>query len=117
MSARRGVISYFIKPLCIILVFCGIFCLVWLRSSLLSMEYKISELENRKKQILRETKTMMADTAEFRSIQKVENHTAPNAGLVFPDRARVIYVRGSRDVPQHVSLGLKQTVSPELKDY
>lgn len=81
------------------------------------MEYKISELENKKMQSLRETKTLMADTAEFRSIQKVENHNAPNAGLVFPDRARVIYVRGRRDVLQHASLEGKQAVSAELKDY
>lgn len=81
------------------------------------MEYKIGELENRKMQSLREAKTLMADTAAFRSIQKVENHNALSSGLVFPDRTRVIYIKSKRDVPQHASFGGKQTVSPEVKDY
>lgn len=114
---RRGVVSYLIRPLCLVLLLGGFFCIVWLRSNLLSMEYKISELENRKMQSLRETKTLMADTAALRSIQKVETRNTPNAGLVFPDRTRVIYIKDKRDVPQHASLEVKQATSPELKDY
>lgn len=117
MSARRGVVSYFIKPLCVVLVLCGIFCIVWLRSNLFSLEYKISELENRKMQGLSEAKMLIADTAAFQSIQKVENGTVLQAGLVFPDRARVIYVRGKRALPQQVVLDGKQTAPSELKDY
>lgn len=116
-SARRGVLSYLIRPLCLILLLCGIFCIVWLRSNLFSLEYKISELENRKMQGLSEAKRLIADTAAFQSIQKVENRTALHAGLVFPDRARVIYVRGKRALPQQAVLDGKQTAPLELKDY
>lgn len=117
MSGRRGVVSYFIKPLFVILALGGIFCIVWLRSNLFSLEYQISELENRKMRGLSEAKLLIADTAAFQSIKKGENGTALQAGLVFPDRARVIYVRDKRALPQQAALDGKQTAPSEVKDY
>ena len=101
---RRSMVSYTIKPLFIAFLLCSLFGIVWLRSNFISMEYVISELENKKADRLRETKMLMAEKASLMSMHRVEKTAARDLGLVFPDRTRVVYVTEKVQGPQKVAL-------------
>jgi hypothetical protein len=97
-------VSYTIKPLFITFLLCGLFGIVWLRSNFISVEYTISELENKKADRLREAKMLMAEKASLMSMHKVERTAVRDIGLVFPDRKKVVYVKAKNAGPQRVSL-------------
>jgi len=101
---QRNMLSYVIKPLLVVFLLCGLFGIVWIRSSFISLEYTISELENKKADRLRETKMLLAEKASLMSMYKVEKTAMRELGLVFPDRTRVVYVKESAEGPQKASL-------------
>lgn len=88
---KRNVLSYFYIPFLCSVLLIGIFSLVWLRSSVISMEYSISEMETLRKEALREKKAIEAEMAALVSIAYLEDE-----GLAFPDRKRVFYVKKHR---------------------
>jgi cell division protein FtsL len=94
------------RPLFVILLLCGLFGIVWLRSNIVSTEYAISELENKKTDVLRETKMLMAERASVLSMQKVEETAMKRLGLSFPERTRVVFVKKNKSGPQEVSLDI-----------
>ncbi len=96
-------VSYIVKPFFIILLLCSVFALVWLRSNFISMEYTISELENKKMDKLREAQILMAEKASLMSMQKVERTAMRDLGLVFPNRTKVVYVKERNEGPQRAS--------------
>jgi hypothetical protein len=100
--------SYFIAPLCIALLLCGVFGIVWLRSSFISMEYGISELEKVRLEKLRETKMLMAEKAALLSMQKVEKTAVATLGLVFPNRTKVVAVKEKSSGPLKASYEVTQ---------
>jgi hypothetical protein len=101
--AQKSMVSCFLKPLFVLLLLSGIFGIVWLRSSILTMEYRISELENKRMERLREAKMLVAERAALLSMQKVEKTAVRTLGLVFPDRTRVLYVKGAAEGPLKAS--------------
>ncbi|GAB4414706.1 MAG: hypothetical protein OHK0032_10830 [Thermodesulfovibrionales bacterium] len=101
---HKSMLVYLVKPLFIAFLLFGIFGIIWLRSNLISLEYSISELENKKMDRIRETKMLMAERASILSIQKVEKTAVRNLGLVFPDRTRVVYVKETVSGPKRASL-------------
>jgi hypothetical protein len=92
--AQKSMAACLLKPLFAVVLLGGIFGIVWLRSSILTMEYAISELECRKMERLRDAKTLLAERAMLLSMQKMERTAVKSLGLVFPDRTRVVYVKG-----------------------
>jgi hypothetical protein len=108
---KRSMVSYFITPLFLILLLFGLFSIVWLRSNFVSAEYTISELENKRMEMLRETKMLMAEKSMLLSMQKVEKTAVRNLGLVFPDRKKVLYVKGTEMGPQKASFTIPSTYS------
>jgi hypothetical protein len=102
---RRSVLSYCVKPFLCFLLLLGVFGLVWLRSSIVSLEYRIGEIELMKSGALKEQKALAAELAACLSIQKVEDR---KVALVFPDRQRVVHVkRDERGLPYTASLRRK----------
>lgn len=101
---RRSMLSYMITPLFITFLLCGIFGIVWLRSNFTSVEYAISELENKKTDRLREAKMLLAEKASLMSMHKVERTAVRDLGLVFPDRKKVMYVKEKNPGIQKASL-------------
>jgi len=101
--APKSMASCFLKPLFVVFFLGGIFGIVWLRSSILTMEYSISELECRKMERLREAKMLLAERAMLLSMQKIEKTAVRSLGLVFPDRTRVVYVKGAAQGPLKAS--------------
>lgn len=95
-------VSYLGIPFLWVLLFLSVFGLVWLRSSIVSLEYHIGEMEMKKAEVLKEKKALAAELAAMISIEQVENR---KADLVFPDRQKVVYVkRDDGGIPYAASL-------------
>lgn len=78
----------------------GVFGLVWLRSSVISLEYHIGRMEKQKLEALKQKRAFEADLAALLSIRQVED-----GNLVFPDRKRVFYVKRDKGgIPYAASL-------------
>jgi hypothetical protein len=81
-----------------------VFSVVWLRSSVTAIEYKLSDLEKKKIEALREQKAMVAQKAGLMAINSVEKSDLTGLGFTFPERKRVVHVKGSgEEAPYRVS--------------
>lgn len=101
---QKSVLSNIIQPFFVVLLLCGIFGIIWLRSGIISLEYSISELENKKLDSLKEAKSLLADRASALSMQRVEKRAARQLGLILADRTRVVYVKTVDTGPSRASL-------------
>jgi len=110
---RNGIFSFFFVPLAVVLILFGIFSIVWLRSSVRTVEYSISALDREKMEILRERKTLLAEKASLLSIQSVKSQGSGKLALVFPDRTKVVYVKkDGKSTPFKASLEGRQLSGP-----
>lgn len=102
---HRGIFSFVLIPLAVVLLLFGIFSIVWLRSSVRTVEYSIAQLDNKRMETLKERKMLLAEKASLLSIQNVKDTGDGKVGLVFPDRVKVIYVKKEKGVtPYKASL-------------
>lgn len=101
---QRGISLFIAKPLFIMLFLFSLFGIIRLRSNFISIEYAISDLENKKTERLTEAKTLMAERASILSMQKIEKSAIKGMGLAFPDRKKVVYVKQKEYGPQQASL-------------
>jgi hypothetical protein len=108
----RTVLSYCIGPFCVTLILCGIFGIVWLRSNFTTLEYHISKLEHRKIDELRETKMLMGKKASLLSLHRPDKAGTVRLGMVFPDRAKVVYVKENRITSYKASITNDQNGGP-----
>ncbi len=95
LEIRRRRWNNILKSLSIILLFLSIFGIIWLRTGVVSLEYRISSLEKKKKELARDIKVASVEKANLLSVEKVE--AAASDEFVFPDRARVIFVKRAND--------------------
>jgi hypothetical protein len=115
--ADGNIISLFYKPLCVLLMLAGLFSLIWLRSSIVSMTYGLRDLEERTMEARKDMKILLAERSSLMSVSKVTAslnepfHNAvssvslPESGYVMPDRTRVVMVQKNRTAePQKASL-------------
>jgi hypothetical protein len=109
---RKSVLSYCIGPSCVTLILCGIFGIVWLRSNFTTLEYHISKLEHRKIDELRETKMLMGKKASLLSLHRPDKAGTVRLGMVFPDRAKVVYVKENKITSYKASITHDQNGSP-----
>ncbi|MBI5214078.1 MAG: hypothetical protein HY957_12050 [Nitrospirae bacterium] len=84
-----------LKPLAVVMLLVSVFGIVWLRSSLVTIEYGISSLEKKKTGLLRDRKMLAAERASLLSVERIESAAADK--FAFPDRVKVVYVKKSRD--------------------
>ncbi|MBI4709870.1 MAG: hypothetical protein HY806_09405 [Nitrospirae bacterium] len=99
MTARRlkkGWKRGFIKLGFSLYLIAGVFCLVGLRSSAISMEYDIGKLQKERESILRERKLLFAQKAGSFSMKSVEDAAISDLGMSLPEREKVIFVRRMR---------------------
>ena len=99
--SQNDLLACIYKPVCIILVLFGLFSLVWLRSSVVSISYDLRTLEEKKTASLKEMKMLLADRAKVISLASIGssfrgqgNRDAKHvsSSYVFPDRVKVIHV-------------------------
>ncbi|MGD0281997.1 MAG: hypothetical protein ABSB95_06510 [Dissulfurispiraceae bacterium] len=84
-----------LKPVSLLLLLFLIFVIVWLRSSVVSLEYSLSNLENRRAELTRERKLLAAEQANLLYIGRLQSVASNGTGFGFPDRVRVVYVNAS----------------------
>ncbi len=88
---KRCFITSALKALSILSILLLIFGIIWLRSSIVSLEYNISSLEKKKLHLMKENKGIVAEKARLLALERFEN--SDSRGFVFPDRVRVVYVK------------------------
>lgn len=98
MRHRKGnPVIGMLKPASILLLLFLIFGIVWLRSSVVSLEYSLSGLEKKRAELMRERKTLSAEQANLLYIGRLRSVAFNGIGLGFPDRVRVVYVKTPAD--------------------
>lgn len=113
LGRKKSMMSLIIKPLCIALLLVGQFSLIWLKSNVLTLEYKIGLLEKMKAEHIKERRLLLADKAGLQSLEKLEASSMENDGFVFPDRVRVIHIKRQRGpLPHKASLEKRQLAGP-----
>jgi hypothetical protein len=95
---HRILFAALLKPLAIVLLLVGLFGIVYLKSSVIKLEYTIGALEKEKMEHLRERKMLLAEKTSLLSFEKIEASLSTNEGFVFPDRVRVIHVKKREEV-------------------
>ena|SRR5208283_4256104 len=95
---RRRKKNWFVvllKPVSLMMLLFMIFGIVWLRSSVVSLEYSLSNLEKKKTELMRDKKVLAAEQSNLLYIGRLQSVASNGAGFEFPDRVRVIYVKAS----------------------
>ncbi len=70
----------------IILVLFSVFAILWMRSNIIALEYRLSNLEEKKKILLRENRNLLAQKASLTSFAKISR--TDDCFLVLPDRKK-----------------------------
>jgi hypothetical protein len=94
MRYKKNKIVSIVKVLSIFFLIIAVFTVVWLRASVTSLEYKLSTLEKMKTEALREQKTLVAQKAGLMALTRVDKIDLAGSGFSFPERKRVVYVKG-----------------------
>lgn len=92
MLRKKNRFLCLLKPLSIVLLLFLIFAIVWLRSSVVALEYRLGNLEKKKMELLRDRKVFLAEQSNLLYVGRLHAAAANSAGLTFPDRVKVVYV-------------------------
>jgi hypothetical protein len=95
------VIRIMIVPMIIV----SVFMLVWLKSEITSIEYRISEYETEKMDLMKKKKDLIVLRSDALSVKNIEHVAMDKLGLTFPDRKKIIYVKRGEN-PHNVRAGL-----------
>ncbi len=114
-----NIVCLMYKPLCVLLILAGLFSLIWLRSSIVTMTYSLRDLEERTMEARKDMKILLAERSNLMSVSKVtaslsdSSHNEISAvspidtGYITPDRTKVVMVRKNRTAePQTAALRL-----------
>ncbi len=104
-TGSRIIFSIILRPLLIALLLVGVFGLVYLRSSVMTLEYSLGDLEKTRRNYLRERKMLLAEKTSLLSFERVEASLSRSRGFVLPDRIKVIHVKNRKEtLPYKASL-------------
>jgi hypothetical protein len=93
-----------LKVISVFAIVLMIFTLVWLKATITTLEYKLSSLDKTRNEALREQKTLVAQKAQLMALTRVEKSDLAGLGFTFPERKRVVYVKGAGEqTPYKVS--------------
>ena len=106
---RSSILSFVIKPLLILSLVSCAFGLVYLRSSFVTLEYNLGDLEKQKTQYLTERKLLLAERTGLLSFAKLQVSRNDGEAFVMPDRLKVVYINKQKGyLPYKASLERKQ---------
>jgi hypothetical protein len=104
MRARNNKTVSALKALSLVVAVVLVFSVVWLRTNVTRLEYKLSDLEKQKTEALRVQKAMVAQKAGLVTLTRVEKTDLSGHGFSFPERKKVVFVRGMGEAaPSKVS--------------
>jgi hypothetical protein len=102
-KTNGNMLSLFHKPLCIACLLFGLFGLIWLRSSVVAVAYDLRNIEEKKMEVLKDRKALLADRARIMSLGKIDVSFRDAQGegkyasaYIFPDRVRVIHIKRNK---------------------
>ena len=72
---------------------CCLFSLVWLRASVVNIEYELGALEAQRAEHYSERKMVVAQRASYYSAEKVEDVAIKRLGMSLPERENVYFVK------------------------
>ena len=72
--------------------FC-LFAIIWLRASVVNLEYELGALDKMRAELIRERKMGVAQRASFYSTEKIENIAIKRLGMTLPERENVYFVK------------------------
>lgn len=74
-------------------VFIGVFALTWLRTTVVNLEYDLSQLGDQKMALVREGRLLSAERASLYSVGKIEEVAIKELGMSFPKREEIFFVK------------------------
>lgn len=77
--------------LMLILIIVSIFATLWIRSAIIATEYRLSSLEQQKKELLKERRLLIAEKASLTSFARID--ATANQEIVLPDRKKVFFIQ------------------------
>jgi cell division protein FtsL len=90
---QESLLRFLVWPLLMFVVASGIFGVIWLRSSITSLEYRLGELKVREQKLTMEERNLLAKKENILSIAKIEKVAIKDMGFQFPDRSRVFFLK------------------------
>jgi len=100
-GSGRNMLTFIFNLLFVAILIGGVFSLVYLKSSVMKLEYTLGDLEKTKMNYLRERKTLLAEKTRLLSVEKFEASLDGNPNFVFPDRIRVIHLKKQKGYLPH----------------
>ena len=91
---RCTIMSNVLLVLGALLIVISVFYTLWLRSSIKSLEYKMGNMQQKKYELLKKQRNLMTKKENLLSISSIDRVAIKKMGFEFPDRNRVIYVKG-----------------------
>jgi hypothetical protein len=95
MLRKKNRFIRLLKPFSVMLILFLTFAIVWVRSSYVSLEYNIRDLEKKKAELMRSGKLIAAEKTSLISAERFGKIAAE--GFTFPDRIRVVHVKSIKD--------------------
>ncbi|HDK41034.1 MAG TPA: hypothetical protein ENG93_00080 [Nitrospirae bacterium] len=74
-------------------VFMFVFALIWIRTTVVQLNYELSGLETQRRSLLREEKTVLAEKANFYSVGHIEKVAIQRLGMSLPERENIYFVK------------------------
>ena len=71
----------------------SLFAIVWLRASVVNIEYELGDLESQRADLYRDRKIVVAQRASSYSSEKIENVAIKRLGMSLPERGNVFFVK------------------------
>jgi cell division protein FtsL len=87
-SRKTGLVKL---GICVYIALC-MFGIIWMRASVINLEYEIGKLNSLKADLVKERRMAMARRANYFSSSRIEQAAARRLGMRMPDRADVYYV-------------------------
>ena len=79
--------------ICFVMYFTfSLFAIVWLRASIVNIEYELGYLETQRGDLYRSRKMVVAQSASYYSAEKIENVAIKRLGMSRSERGNVFYV-------------------------
>lgn len=103
--SNRDLVGVFLKAFLFGVLLIGVFGLVYLRSSIVKIEYSLGELEKKKTECMRDRKLLLAEKTSLLSFARLESSQHDENGFVLPDRIKVVHIgKTMRSLPRQAAL-------------
>ena len=112
-KTRMSLAMVVLRPLVVVLLFAGVFGLVYLRANVTKLEYGLGELEKKKVHCLRDQKMLFAEKTSQLSFARLESSPDDQEGFILPDRLQVVHItKESGSLSRYASLKQKHVAEP-----